>query len=246
MMRDQTRGRRSRRGTRGFTLVEALVAVALMGLVLAMLGTVTARWLPNWNLGFARLQRADLVGLAVERIGADLASAEFLSLDRTSQRATFDGTSSSVVLVRSALGPNAVEGIEIIRIAEEPDGDGFVLVRSRAPFTLLGKTDGGLSALAFADKITLLRPPYRASFAFADALLEWRDLWRDAPTLPSAVRITIADASKPKRPSSSMIAFLHTSAAAVCTRASSTWGCVEELARNGSVRVEADAPEQRR
>ncbi len=237
---------RAGRATGGFTLFEALVAVALMGLVLGMLGTVTSSWLPTWNVGFWRLQRADLVGLALERIAADLASAEFVSLDRSSQRATFAGTSSTVVLVRSALGPNAVEGLEIIKIAEEPDQGGFALVRSRAPFALVGKVDGDVSMIAFTDKVTLLRQPFRVTFAFADATLEWRDLWRDVPSLPSAVRVTIADSRKTKGHFSSLIAFPHVNAAAACARAGSAWGCVEELARNGSVRIDTEIPEQRR
>ena len=36
----------------GFTLVEAMVATALMGMILAAIATVTAQWLPNWNRGF--------------------------------------------------------------------------------------------------------------------------------------------------------------------------------------------------
>jgi general secretion pathway protein J len=247
-------------GIHGFSLFEALVAVALMGLVLAMLGTVTARWLPTWNFGFSRLQRADFVGLAIERIAADLASAEFLSLARTRQGATFDGTASSVVFVRSALGPNAVEGLEIVRIAEQPDGDGVALVRTRAPFALLGqesvgqanfgqeslaREDADSAAITFTDKITLLRSPFRASFAFADANLEWKDLWRDVPVLPSAVRITIEDARR-QAPLASLIVFPHMNVAAVCARASSPSGCVDELARTGAVRVGSDAPEQQR
>ena len=35
----------------GFTLLEALVATALMGLILAALATITAQWLPNWDRG---------------------------------------------------------------------------------------------------------------------------------------------------------------------------------------------------
>jgi general secretion pathway protein J len=237
---------RAARGERGFTLFEALVAVALTGLLLAMLGTVTAQWLPTWNYGFARLQRADLVALAAERIAADLASAEFLSLDPTSQRAFFDGAASSVVLVRSALGPNAADGLEIIRIAEEEEEKGFALVRSRAPFALLGPRDGGSSGIAFGDKITLLRSPFRVSFAFADATREWRDLWQGMPVLPSAVRITIADATKSKTPYAVTTASLHMSAAAVCTRTPLAFGCMEELTRRGIVSVPTEAERQRR
>lgn len=243
-MRPRARRSGATRGRRGFTLFEALIAVALMGLVLALLGIVTAQWLPAWNFGLARLQRADLVGLAIERITADLVSAEFLSLDPKSQRATFDGTPSSVLFVRSALGPNAQEGLEIIRFAEEQDGTEFALVRSRAPFALLVGEVADAPSLAFADKVTLLRSPFRVSFAFADDTLEWRELWRNVPTLPSAVRISVEDPGKRGGLFLSAVATLHMNAAAICARASSTSGCVEELAQKGSVQVDPDAQER--
>ena len=40
----------------GFTLIEAVVALALMGVILGALATITAQWLPNWNRGIARAQ----------------------------------------------------------------------------------------------------------------------------------------------------------------------------------------------
>jgi len=241
MTQDRARHRRDLRRSRGFTLLEALVGIALTGLVLAMLGTVTSRWLPTWNLGFARLQRADLVALVAERVAGDIASAEFVSLEPKSQRATFDGTASSIVLVRSSLGPNAVEGLEIIKIEEKEEGAGFALVRSRAPFALLGPTDGGSAGITFADRIPLLRSPIRVSFAFADATREWRDIWRDMPVLPSAVRIVFTDTSRSETPFATMIATLHMNVAAVCTRTPSAYGCVEELTRKGIVSIPNEA-----
>ena len=54
------RCRRARiRAIAGFTLVEALLATALMAAILAAIGTVTAQWLPNWNRGFASVQRSE-------------------------------------------------------------------------------------------------------------------------------------------------------------------------------------------
>jgi general secretion pathway protein J len=63
----------------GFTLLEALIAIALMGVLLATLATVTALWMPGWKAGFDRVQRADLLGLGLDRITADVAAAEFVS-----------------------------------------------------------------------------------------------------------------------------------------------------------------------
>src|SRR5205814_2503760 len=71
------RCRRARiRAIAGFTLVEALLATALMAAILAAIGTVTAQWLPNWNRGFASVQRSEAFAIGLERVVADLAAAE--------------------------------------------------------------------------------------------------------------------------------------------------------------------------
>src|SRR6266404_5126336 len=62
----------------GFTLIETLVALALTGLVLSALANITSQWLPNWNRGMDRIQRSEAIGLALQRIGADLAAAEYV------------------------------------------------------------------------------------------------------------------------------------------------------------------------
>ena len=113
-----TRQRRPHRGTDGFTLIEALAATVLMGMILAALATVTAQWLPNWDRGFARVQRSELLDLALERMIADLAAAEFVSPSRKTTQPLFEGAELSVTFVRSAFGPNVRGGLEIVRIAE--------------------------------------------------------------------------------------------------------------------------------
>ena len=56
-----------------------LVALALMGLVLSALASLTAQWLPSWNRGLDRVQRSEMIGIVLQRIGADLAEVgEFL------------------------------------------------------------------------------------------------------------------------------------------------------------------------
>ena len=82
--RNETAQRRKR--IAGFTLMEALLATALMGVILAAIATVTAQWLPNWNRGFERVQRAELLAVGLERIVADLAAAEFITARPASRR----------------------------------------------------------------------------------------------------------------------------------------------------------------
>jgi general secretion pathway protein J len=190
MTRGCLHDRRSPSRESGFTLLEALIAIALTGLLLGMLATVTGHWMANWRTGFERVQNADLLGLGVDRIAADVAAAEYASLD-TDTQFYFEGTETSVTFVRSAIGPNAAAGLEIVRLGEIDDARGRVLVRSRAPFmpiTAKAVADGGVE---FTNPIVLVRPPYRVSFAFAGRDRIWKESWSDVKQMPNAVRITI-------------------------------------------------------
>src|SRR3569623_1880920 len=55
----------------GFTLLEALIALALMGLIMGALASVTAQWLPSWNRGIIRAQRNEQGAVALDRLTAD-------------------------------------------------------------------------------------------------------------------------------------------------------------------------------
>ncbi|HEY6025239.1 MAG TPA: type II secretion system protein [Pseudolabrys sp.] len=204
---------RRRSDKAGFTLVEALVATLLMGMILAALATVTAQWLPNWNRGFARVQQAELLAIAVERLAADLEAAEFVSPNRKTDHPLFEGTELSATFVRSAIGPNARSGLDIVRISETAGRQGPVLVRARAAFV---PNSGSIDQLFFRDPVVLLRPPYRLSFAYAGKDGAWKSGWHDSATLPSAVRLSVRDAATDRVLPVSTIALVHADLPAAC------------------------------
>ena len=168
-----------RPGERGFTLIETIVALALTGLVLSALASITAQWLPNWNRGIDRIQRSEVMGIALQRISADLAAAEYVPANRDSKRPLFDGTELSVIFVRTALGPNAGPGLDVVRLGEITEQRQFVTVRSRARFTPLPPASSLSEQLHFGDPVVLLRAPFRLSFAYAGEDLIWKSNWRD-------------------------------------------------------------------
>ena len=145
-----------RTGVAGFTLVEALLATALMGAILAAIGTVTAQWLPNWNRGFARVQASETLAAGLERIVADLAAAEFITAGANIRQPVFDGTELSVTFLRSAVGPNTRPGLELVRIQETGSDRGPTTVRTRARFLPVGR-DGINVQPAPADPVVLDR-----------------------------------------------------------------------------------------
>jgi general secretion pathway protein J len=182
-----------RTGEEGFTLIEALVALALTGLVLSALGTITAQLLPNWNRGLDRIQQSELIGIAMQRIAADLAAAEYVPPNRDARKPLFDGSALSVTFVRTALGPNTGVGLDVVRISETTGQGGLVTVRTRAAFGPLPPGVSPSEQIHGSDPVVLLRPPLRLSFAYAGPDRAFRDSWHDADKLPAAIMLTVRD-----------------------------------------------------
>jgi general secretion pathway protein J len=207
----------------GFTLIEALVATALMGLILAALATLTAQWLPNWNRGMVRVQRNEQVALGVERLVSDLAAAQFISASQQTRKPFFDGTGQSVTFVRTAIGPNAGPQLEIVRIAEINSSNGLVLVRTSAPFM------PGVGQSPFTNPIVIMRAPYRLSFAYAGTDRVWREEWREQVQLPNAVRLTVRDATSQRALFVSSSAIIHADVPIDCITSKSSAECLASL-----------------
>jgi len=216
---------RKRTGERGFTLIETLVALALTGLVLSALANITSQWLPNWNRGLDRIQRNESVSLALQRIGADLSAAEYVPANREQRQPLFDGSELSVTFVRTALGPNAGPGLDVVRIGETTDRRDLVTVRSRAPFGPLQQAASLSEQLQLGDPVVLLRAPFRLSFAYAGRDRVWKSSWHEANKLPAAIMLTLRDAATERVLSVSTVAAIHVEAPAVGNCAQPGDGC---------------------
>jgi len=208
-----TRARR-RISEEGFTLIEALVALALTGLVLSALGTITAQWLPSWNRGLDRIQQSELIGIAMQRIAADLAAAEYVPPNRDTRKPLFDGSALSVTFVRTALGPNVGVGLDVVRISETTDQGGLEAVRTRAAFGPLPPGVSPSEQIHGSDPVVLLRPPLRLSFSYAGPDRIFRDSWRDADKLPAAILLTVRDGRSERVLSVSTATLVHVDAPA--------------------------------
>lgn len=193
----------------GFTLIETLVALALMGLVLSALANLTAQWLPNWNRGLDRIQRSELIGIALQRIADDLAGAQSVPVSGGGKQPLFAGTERSVNFVRTALGPNAGPGLDVVHFGEATDRAGLATVRSRMPFHPLPDGTSLSNQLHFREPVVLLRAPYRLSFAYAGEDRAWKDSWQGSPKLPAKVRLTVEDASSGRVLTISTVASIH-------------------------------------
>ena len=222
--------RRAPAGEAGFTLVEVLLATLLMTVILAALATVTAQWLPNWNRGMARVQRAERLAMGLDRIVADLSVAEMIPVNGDAKTPLFEGSELAVTFLRTAVGPNARPGLEIIRLIEKADSQGLAMVRERAPFAPM-PTDG---QIRFVDQVVLIRSPLRLSFAYAGVDQVWQPEWRGKTQLPETIRITVRDSATGQVLAVSRAATVHVNAPNECARAKNVSACL-------TARVKGDA-----
>ncbi len=221
------RPQRRRHHIAGFTLLEALIATALMAMVLMALATITAQWMPNWNRGMSRVQQDEDLALGLDRLLADLSAAEFIPVGRQTLKPLFDGTSHSLTFVRTALSPNASPGLEIVRYGEVSGANGPVLVRTRAPFVRQAGNDQDQPR--FSDPVALVHAPYRILLSYAGADRVWHDTWQHETLLPKAVRLTVRDAITNTTLAASTATLLHVEIPADCINAKSIGDCLASL-----------------
>src|ERR1700729_2783064 len=180
----------------GFTLIESLVALALMGLVLSALANITAQWLPSWNRGLDRIQRSEMVGITLQRLADDLADAVPVPASASDMGPFFSGSEQSITFVRTALGPNAGPELDVVHLGETTDKAGLATVRSRTQFRPMPPNASASNQFHFREPVVLLRAPYRLTFAYVgDDDEEWQSSWRDRRQLPTTPQFTVRDSS---------------------------------------------------
>jgi len=216
------RNRRPIAGEAGFTLIEVLLATLLMTVILGALATITAQWLPNWNRGMARVQRAERLAIGLERIAADLSVAEMMPINADAKAPLFKGGELSVTFVRTAVGPNTRPGLEIIRLIEKADDRGLALVRERTPFAPMPAD----AQIRFADQVVLIRSPFRVTFSYAGPDQVWQREWRGQQQLPEKIRIGVRNVATGQLLSVSTATVVHVNAPAECARAKNPAQCL--------------------
>ncbi len=194
----------------GFTLIEALVALAIGGFVIATLATVTGQWMRNWQVGVPVLQRSQALLTVLDRIVADVAAARFMPAGTTGF--VFTGESTAITLVRQTLPVETPGGLEIVRFAALPGGGDVTLARSRSPLPF----GSSLGAPSDASPVTLLRQPHAVRFAYADADQTWQTSWRIAARLPRLVRIEVVDRRSGRAVLPPVVVRLHADAPLTC------------------------------
>ncbi len=206
----------------GFSLVEALVTLALTGVLLAAIGALTGQWLPAWRHGFAGVQRLEALDLAIQRLAADIAAAKPVTAGGAFAPPLFIGGPDAIVFVRQAIGPGVGERLEWVRVAQQDR----VFARARARYA---PTADDHAQPTFADPVEIARGDYRFRFSYAGPDHVWATDWVGRATLPVAVRIDVFGAGAGAPPPLSTTVALRVDAPASCVGQASIESCVGRL-----------------
>jgi general secretion pathway protein J len=206
----------------GFTLIEALLAILLVGIILGALATVTGQWLPNWSRGMLGLQRVERLAVGMQRMVSDVSGAEMIPTQEDPKTVFFDGTQHAVTFVRGAVGPNAQPGLEIISLAETVDDQGLAMIRQQAPFVPMSPD----ARIRFVGPVVLVQAPFRVYFSYSGPDGIWQKDWQGQPQLPQRIQIDIRDTSTGRRTSFSEAGLVRVNASAECARADNPEDCV--------------------
>jgi general secretion pathway protein J len=182
------------RRTDGFTLLEALIAMALFGALLSSFALLIGQWVPQWRHGLGRLQRDEQVGVAVDRLIGDLQGAVPIAGLR-GDRLIFVGQANSVIFARRNLQPNSGFGIELVRVDEVATENGLEIVRKRAQMP--GGRPVDLDSIEFSDPVALLTGSLHVRFAYAGDDNTFQDAWSGGSALPKRIEVAFYDERDP-------------------------------------------------
>ncbi|MDR3212725.1 MAG: prepilin-type N-terminal cleavage/methylation domain-containing protein [Azoarcus sp.] len=184
-----------RRCARGFTLIEIIIALALMSLI--MLGLVSA---------FATLGKtATRLDGHAGKSGREWLVGEFLratlsssigqikqQLPDQSEVIHFRGGPMMIQWLGSMPARYGVGGLHLFQLGTEPVASGMALMLRYAPYVKDNPpTLSDIQVQTLAERVTGFRIDYQSHPARADEEAVWSESWEDTENLPARVRIEL-------------------------------------------------------
>jgi len=169
---------------RGFTLLEALLALVLATLLFGAIALYTGTWLRSWGGIVARGTREDTVAIVLDRIVEDLEAAQPVHADGPMAGAVaFSGQADTVVFVRPALGYGPRAGFDHVTYFNGSAGGEAAVIRARRAWPPQGGS---------GEDLPLIRGDARLGLAYAGPDGAFAQRWGFSDRLPSTVRVTLS------------------------------------------------------
>lgn len=165
----------------GFTLVEMMVVLAVAGLLATLSLELLRFGMGSWHRVTARSDGQERLAAVQSLIRRELTAASpRMIVQARETRLAFEGAPDSVAFEAPLPIALGIAGAAQVRLAAEPDGDGQRLVMTwrqgdAAPWR----------------RSVLLRGLRRIAWRYAGPGTAWQADWRQAKTLPAAIRLDV-------------------------------------------------------
>ncbi|MCU0830245.1 MAG: type II secretion system protein GspJ [Rhizobiaceae bacterium] len=212
--------RRIHRKSRGFTLIEALAALALGALLFGLIAQFTGAWLGRWRDVVMVSSRQDAALVVLDRMADDIGAAmPFVAASETpTMRFDIEGAADRITFVRAAIGFNARSGLDRVTYRVGDSGGINALIRQRR-----NAAPGG----GAGENLPLLRGDIRMALTYFDERGTAQASWDRDDRLPAAIRIDLS--SQTPRPwARTMVVRLNATWPAACGSARYSAQCVAE------------------
>jgi prepilin-type N-terminal cleavage/methylation domain-containing protein len=244
------RNAQPRIGCAGFTLVEALAALAIASVIIIASTALVHNVALFFDRGTRGVTEAERLMLAVERLADDFSSARFVSrrvgdgasVAFAAALASKDGRANVVFVGAGRDGSGRRADDDIICLTVEEDGEIERLVRRRTTWPGPGTR---FEDVTFADPVVLIEGRLDISFLFGrlmpDGALAWYTSWVGEWGPPRYVRLLLLDRATGTDLLGESDFVVRANASAACGRADAALAC---LSVAPSIQTSASAPER--
>ena len=185
----------SHRGQTGFTLLELVVAITLMGLVLVMLYSGLRLGLNGWDSGEARAEATNRLRLVEEFLRRQLAQSMtvYWTNDRQERILVFAGQANHIEFVAPMLAQLGPGGLYRVRIE---GGDGRLWIRWR-PYLPADPNAGEERQTVLLEGVSSIEWAYFGVERDDEPHPQWRSTWASPTRRPLLARLNLTVQGQP-------------------------------------------------
>jgi general secretion pathway protein J len=190
----ETGAARQVHGQSGVSLIEMVVALAIIAVALALAGTGMRLLGRSGERGAAVIARHDILSRGIDVLRRDIERLERVELKRGAGRGqlAFHGHATRLILVAVEPPFPTEPGPYFIVYTVEQRPDGTTLTRERAPFNAAALD---MQRLPTQDAVAVIEGAYRLRFLYLDrkgGRDRWLAQWPDPARLPTLIALEIA------------------------------------------------------
>lgn len=191
--------------TRGFTLLELLIALALLGMISALLYGSLSLSANSWDRGEAKVEQVADMRLTEEMLRQTLSAQHPLRFHKVVDQPLYFAGATDSLSFAAALPGRAGGGMFYFRVAITPNGDRSRLTLARV---IPDYSANALPDFHDAESSVLAEDIGEVKFGYFGRDPDsndasdptWRDRWDDPQILPQLIRIDVKPAKNPSWP----------------------------------------------